>query len=475
MTFAHLRKTLITCLLLGAPTSLIAQPADYADHYDTSVSGEAVVSVDVFYDQLTPYGAWVDDPALGHVFTPESAEFVPYTVGHWQYTDVGFVWISAQPFDWATAHYGRWAYSTPYSRWVWLPDTTWGPSWVEWRQSGDDFGWAPLAPEVAISAGYSPPIESWHYCGSTHLLDANVTRYYEPRERVVVIHRAAQPMEHYAQISGVRVVVGPSAAVLHEHHVEARPVKLEAHAVGRWTPQESVAQAKRAEERKPANDELNKKRIESNTKLHQATIKVAATTPNKAPQIKEPLKPEPRQEIKPEPKPGMKPAPGKPEPRQEIKPEPKPGMKPAPGKPEPKQEIKPEPRPEPKPGMKPAPGKPEPKQEIKPEPKQVVKPAPGKPEYKPEPKPEPKQVVKPAPAKPEYKEPKPEPKQVVKPAPAKPESKPEPRPEPKQVAPKPEPRPEPKPEPKAAPKQVEPARPVEHAPAKPSDKKPGEK
>jgi hypothetical protein len=456
MTFVHLRKTLITCLLLGAPTALIAQPADYADHYDTSVSGEAVVSVDVFYDQLTPYGAWVDDPALGHVFTPESADFVPYTVGHWQYTDVGFVWISAQPFDWATAHYGRWAYSTPYSRWVWLPDTTWGPSWVEWRQSGDDFGWAPLAPEVAISAGYSAPIESWHYCGSAHLLDANVTRYYEPRERVVVIHRAAQPMEHYAQISGVRVVVGPSAAVLHEHHVEARPVKLEAHAIGRWTPQESVAQAKRAEERKPANDELNKKRIDGNTKLHQATIKVAATTPNKAPQIKEPPKPEPKQV-------------GKPEPKQEIKQEPKQVVKPTPGKPE----YKPEPKAEPKQVAKPAPAKPEYKPEPKAEPKQVVKPPPAKPESKPEPRPEPKQVVKPAPAKPESKpEPRPEPKQVVKPAPAKPESRPEPRPEPKQVAPA---KPEYKPEPKPAPKQVEPTRPVEHAPAKPSAQKPGEK
>ena len=78
--------------------------------------------------------------------------------------------------DWAiqTSHYGRWAYSQPYSRWVWLPDTNWGPSWVEWRQSGDDFGWAPLGPDIVVSGGYAPPIEAWHYCGASHILDVPV-------------------------------------------------------------------------------------------------------------------------------------------------------------------------------------------------------------------------------------------------------------------------------------------------------------
>ncbi len=299
-----MKRILFTCLLLTAPA--LAQPApDYADHYDTSISGEPVVSVDVFYDQLTPYGAWVDDPELGRVFTPEAAAFVPYTVGHWQYTDVGFVWIAPQPFEWATAHYGRWAYSKPFARWVWLPDTVWGPSWVEWRQSGEDFGWAPLAPEIAIRVGYTPPLEAWHYCGAGHILDVNVTRYYEPANRVVIIHQAAQPMEHYAQIGGARVVVGPSPAVLHAHRVEARPVKLEAHAVGRWTPTEAIAQGKRAEERKPANEEANRKRIESTPAL-RVVAKPAAVQP--APKV-QPAKPAGKPEyVSPKEQPKVQPA-----------------------------------------------------------------------------------------------------------------------------------------------------------------------
>ena len=43
-------------------------------------------SVDVFYDQLSPYGVWVDEPDVGRVFIPNEDGFVPYTVGHWQYT-----------------------------------------------------------------------------------------------------------------------------------------------------------------------------------------------------------------------------------------------------------------------------------------------------------------------------------------------------------------------------------------------------
>ena len=42
------------------------------DSYDTDrAPGVPIESVDVFYDQLAPYGVWVDDPTLGHVFIPE--------------------------------------------------------------------------------------------------------------------------------------------------------------------------------------------------------------------------------------------------------------------------------------------------------------------------------------------------------------------------------------------------------------------
>ncbi|HET9620270.1 MAG TPA: DUF6600 domain-containing protein, partial [Kofleriaceae bacterium] len=249
------------------------------DSYDTTAPGEPVESNDVFYDQLEPYGVWVDEPDVGRVFIPDTENYVPYTNGHWQYTNLGFVWVSNEPHAWATSHYGRWAYSNNYNRWYWAPDTQWGPSWVEWRQTGSDFGWAPLAPEVVIRAGWRPPVETWHYCPSERILDVNVGRYYEPRDRVVVIHREARPIEHYSRVSNVRVVVGPGRNVLREHRVVARPVRVEARTVGRWNAGEAHAQVVRANEHRAVFEANNQRRIESNTRIHTAHVRVIENHP----------------------------------------------------------------------------------------------------------------------------------------------------------------------------------------------------
>jgi len=121
-----------------------SQPTFYDEPvYDTvtvSLGGDAVPNVDVFYDQLDPYGTWYDDQTYGWVFSPSQSGYVPYSNGHWKYTDAGLLWVSADPFGWATDHYGRWIWN---NRWVWAPDTTWGPSWVNWRQGDGVVGWSP--------------------------------------------------------------------------------------------------------------------------------------------------------------------------------------------------------------------------------------------------------------------------------------------------------------------------------------------
>src|SRR5205809_129331 len=116
MRFSQVRNALLCALLAGLPATAVAQPVstDFSVDVGASIGGDPIDSVDVFYDQLAPYGAWLDDPDLGRVFAPSSPRFEPYTDGHWVYTDVGFVWVSPQPFEWATAHYGRWAYSDAY-------------------------------------------------------------------------------------------------------------------------------------------------------------------------------------------------------------------------------------------------------------------------------------------------------------------------------------------------------------------------
>jgi hypothetical protein len=75
----------------------------------------------------------------------------PYTVGHWEWTDAGWYWVSDEPWAWACYHYGSWVYDPNYG-WVWIPGTEWAPAWVTWRESDDYVGWAPCGPGgVALS------------------------------------------------------------------------------------------------------------------------------------------------------------------------------------------------------------------------------------------------------------------------------------------------------------------------------------
>ena len=39
----------------------------------------------------------------------------------------------------------RWIYDAARG-WMWTPDTTWGPAWVQWRTGPDFVAWIPLAP-----------------------------------------------------------------------------------------------------------------------------------------------------------------------------------------------------------------------------------------------------------------------------------------------------------------------------------------
>src|ERR1700749_3701227 len=63
----------------------------------------------VFYDELSPYGQWIDYPDYGYVWQPNvDADFRPYeTNGYWAYSDYGWTWVSNYSWGWATFHYGR--------------------------------------------------------------------------------------------------------------------------------------------------------------------------------------------------------------------------------------------------------------------------------------------------------------------------------------------------------------------------------
>jgi Family of unknown function (DUF6600) len=113
------------------------------------VQAEAEVTLNFFYDNLSPYGSWIDVGDYGYCFQPTMAadnpDWRPYADGYWAYTDAGWTWVSYEDFGWATYHYGRWADLADYG-WVWVPGYDWAPAWVSWRTGGDYVGWAPLPP-----------------------------------------------------------------------------------------------------------------------------------------------------------------------------------------------------------------------------------------------------------------------------------------------------------------------------------------
>ncbi|HLH52103.1 MAG TPA: DUF6600 domain-containing protein [Verrucomicrobiae bacterium] len=108
--------------------------------------------VSYFYDDLTPYGTWVQLEGVGWCWQPRvvviNHGWRPYCdSGHWVYTDAGWFWQSDYSWGWAAFHYGRW-HLHERCGWVWLPDRVWAPAWVTWRYEGDHCGWAPLPPHA---------------------------------------------------------------------------------------------------------------------------------------------------------------------------------------------------------------------------------------------------------------------------------------------------------------------------------------
>ena len=142
-----LRIVLLTMFVLGVPSAAAYAQPTLGAGLRLSPSGPPTMDIGLFYDDLAPYGYWVDRPQYGWVWTPRVVDtsWRPYQDGHWALTDAGWTWISDEPFGWATYHYGSW-YSDPVYGWSWVPGDEWAPARVSWRESNDYIGWAPLPP-----------------------------------------------------------------------------------------------------------------------------------------------------------------------------------------------------------------------------------------------------------------------------------------------------------------------------------------
>lgn len=120
----------------------------------------------LYYQELAPYGTWVQVEAYGLCWQPNivilHAGWQPYFHGgRWIYTDYGWYWLSDYTWGARVFHYGRW-FRHPRWGWCWYPDTVWGPAWVSWRYWGDYCGWAPLPPAAVYRPGFG-----FYYYGSS--------------------------------------------------------------------------------------------------------------------------------------------------------------------------------------------------------------------------------------------------------------------------------------------------------------------
>ena len=209
-------------LMTGAPlSSLKAQPG-------------ISVSVDMFYNELSPYGQWIPNSAYGNVWRPNvSGDFRPYyTNGYWTMTEYGNTWVSGYDWGWGPFHYGRWAYDPAYG-WIWIPDTQWGPAWVSWRTGGGYYGWAPMGPNISINiaiGSYNAPFDWWVFIPQRYVMNRNFHRYYRgPQYNTTIIHNTTIINNTYVTHNH-RYISGPPRTEIERsagHRVPVRTIRQE--------------------------------------------------------------------------------------------------------------------------------------------------------------------------------------------------------------------------------------------------------
>jgi hypothetical protein len=149
----------------------------------SAAAQQSYVSFQVFYDQLSPYGQWVDYPNYGYVWIPDAGpDFVPYSSGgHWIMTQYGWTWASDYSWGWAPFHYGRWDYDNNYG-WFWIPGNEWGPAWVTWRRAQGYYGWEPMGPGISISMSFGNNYNNynnhWVFVNEKYFGRNDFNRYY---------------------------------------------------------------------------------------------------------------------------------------------------------------------------------------------------------------------------------------------------------------------------------------------------------
>jgi len=218
-------KRFLTTIALASSLFLIGAVRNSASAQGFGVD----ISYQTFYDELSPYGRWVDFPEYGYVWAPElGPDFQPYrTGGHWVWSDdYDWMWVSDYSWGWAPFHYGRWFYD-PFYGWMWVPGYDWSPGWVSWRTGGDYYGWAPLGPGISIGIGfsnYNPPYNYWSFAPRRYINSSHLNSYCVDRSRNVTIINNTTIINNYGSRKNVFVSGGPQRYEVERFTGRIRPV-----------------------------------------------------------------------------------------------------------------------------------------------------------------------------------------------------------------------------------------------------------
>jgi hypothetical protein len=200
-------------------------------NYPQSYTSESSdVTYQQFYNDLSPYGDWVDYQNYGYVWVPNEMGFRPYyNNGQWIYTDYGWTWVSNYNWGWAPFHYGRWLYDYAYG-WMWVPGYQWAPAWVSWRSGGDYYGWAPLGPGMDINSNYGSniPYNNWSFVPCRYINSPRVNNYYVDRQQNVNIINNTTIINNTRVINNNNIyIAGPSASEVERNtHQKLNTVKI---------------------------------------------------------------------------------------------------------------------------------------------------------------------------------------------------------------------------------------------------------
>ncbi|MEO6870144.1 MAG: DUF6600 domain-containing protein [Ginsengibacter sp.] len=222
---------------------------DYDNSYQ-EYDNPRQISYQTFYDELSPYGNWINYPGYGYVWAPDQMGFQPYSSnGQWVYSSYGWTWVSNYRWGWAPFHYGRWMNDRFYG-WLWVPGYEWAPAWVSWRGGGDYYGWAPLPPGYGMNGHYgSIPYNDYYFVQRRYITNPRVNNYYVDRSRNVTIINNTTIINNNITYNKNVINAGPAVRDVEQAtNSTIRPVRV----VDRRAPGESNISQGRVEIYKPA-------------------------------------------------------------------------------------------------------------------------------------------------------------------------------------------------------------------------------